>query len=142
MDESVRGIHVVAVAALVVREGRVLAMRRASHNLAGPGLWETISGRVELGEEPLAAVQREITEESGLRVEVERRPFAAYAATRRGRPMIVILFRARHLSGEVRISDEHEDHAWLSADEFAERSTLGPLVEAVRCALREPFDPM
>ena len=68
-----RGEHVVAVAALIVRDAscgavpgseaaeiaaddapRVLALRRAADNLAGAGLWETLSGRVEHGEEPLA----------------------------------------------------------------------------------------
>jgi 8-oxo-dGTP diphosphatase len=133
------GHHVVAVAALVVRGDRVLALRRAASNRAGPGLWETISGRVEHGEEPLAAVIREISEESGLTVEVEPRPFASYAAQRRGRPMIVIAFRARYLAGEVVISDEHDAFAWCSAEEFAQRSTLAPLVAVVERALMEAW---
>ncbi|MFT3923584.1 MAG: NUDIX domain-containing protein [Myxococcales bacterium] len=131
-----KGQHVVAVAALIVRAGRVLSLRRAPTNLAGPGLWETVSGRVEHGEEPLAAVAREIEEESGLVVELETRPFRAYAAQRRGQPMIVILFRAAYVSGQVRISEEHDEHAWLTAEEFAQRSSLLPLVDAVKAALR------
>ncbi|MET0285160.1 MAG: NUDIX domain-containing protein [Polyangiales bacterium] len=133
------GHHVVAVAALVIQGDRVLAMRRAATKLPGPGLWETISGRVEHGEEPLAAVIREIAEESGLHVEVEPRPFAAYASTRGADPMIVIAFRARHLTGEVTISDEHDAHAWCTASEFGERSTLAPLVAVVERALRDPW---
>lgn len=141
-----RGAHVVAVAGLIIRpffqgevaEPRVLAMRRAASNRAGPGLWETVSGRVEQGEEPLAAVQREIVEESGLTVEVEPRPFATYAAERRGHPMIVILFRARYGSGEVTLSAEHDAFAWLNAAEFRARSTLLPLVTVVEQALALP----
>lgn len=135
-----RGVHVVAVAGLVVRpfdqELRVLALRRAAGNRAGPGLWETVSGRIEHGEEPLAAVQREIVEESGLEVEVEPRPLATYAARRRGMPMIVILYRARYRAGEVQLSDEHDAFAWLSAADFRARSTLLPLVAVVEQALR------
>jgi 8-oxo-dGTP diphosphatase len=130
-----KGQHVVAVAALIVRAGKVLALRRAPDNLAGPGLWECVSGRVEHGEEPLAAVAREIDEESGLAVALDARPLRAYAAQRRGHPMIVIVYRASHVSGEVRISDEHDQSAWLDADEFAARSSLLPLVEAVRAVL-------
>jgi len=108
-----RGQHVVAVAALVIRrdlsaDPRVLALRRGPDNRAGPGLWETISGRVERGEQPEAAVRREIVEESALEVELETRPFATYAAERRGEPMIVILYRARLRAGEVQISPEHD----------------------------------
>jgi 8-oxo-dGTP diphosphatase len=138
MTDDPKGLHVVSVAALVVRGGRVLAMRRAATNLAGPGLWETLSGRVEHGEEPREAAEREIGEECGLEVQLEVRPFDAYAATRRGYPMIVILYRAQYVAGEVRISDEHDEYAWLTAEEFAARSTLSPLVAVVRRALGEP----
>ncbi len=142
-----RGQHVVAVAAVIVRvlerngqrAARVLALRRAADNLAGPGLWETLSGRIEHGEEPLAALAREIAEESALTVEIEPRPFAAYAARRRGLPMIVIVYRARHVGGEVQISPEHDDYAWLTADEFRARSSLMPLVTVVEQALASPL---
>jgi 8-oxo-dGTP diphosphatase len=137
-----RGQHVVAVAALIVREPenaaerQVLALRRAPDNLAGPGLWETVSGRVEHGEEPLAAVMREIAEECALEVELDPRPFATYAARRRGLPMIVILFRARYLAGQVCLSSEHDAFAWCTASDFRARSTLAPLVAVVERALR------
>ena len=132
---EMRGQHVVAVATLIVREGRVLALRRAPDNLAGPGLWETVSGRVEQGEQPLAAALREVSEECGLEVRIDPRPVAAYAAERRGKPMIVILYRADYLSGEVRISHEHDQFAWLTAGEFAGRSSLRLLCDAVASAL-------
>jgi 8-oxo-dGTP pyrophosphatase MutT (NUDIX family) len=140
------------VAALIVRAGvdaaaprdsdvipRVLAMRRAASNDAGAGLWETLSGRVEQGEEPSAALLREIAEESGLEVALEPRPFASYAASRRGLPMIVILHRARWLAGDVRMSHEHDAYAWLTADEFRARSTLQKLADVVARALSEPL---
>jgi 8-oxo-dGTP diphosphatase len=140
----VRGSHVVAVAALIVRAGvdglpRVLAMRRAGHRSAGPGLWETLSGRVEQGEEPLAALVREIDEECGLTVRVEPRLFTAYAALRRDLPMIVIAYRARWLSGEVRRSSEHDAHAWLTPAAFRAQSTLTTLADVVAQALSEPL---
>jgi 8-oxo-dGTP diphosphatase len=123
------------VATLIVRDGRVLALRRAPDNLAGPGLWETVSGRVEQGEQPSLAALREVREESALEVRLDPRPLGAYAAERRGKPMIVILYRAEYLSGEVRISREHDQFAWLNAAEFAERSSLRLLCEAVASAL-------
>jgi 8-oxo-dGTP pyrophosphatase MutT (NUDIX family) len=139
-----RGEHIVAVAALIVRRddtgtARVLALRRAADNRAGPGLWETLSGRVEQGEEPRDAVLREIDEECGLKVALDSRPYESYAATRRGLPMIVILYRAHHLDGEVVLSAEHDAYAWLSVDEFRARSTLTKLADVVARALAEPL---
>jgi len=128
---------IVVVAAIVVRDGRVLAMRRASTKDAGAGLWETISGRVERDEDPLDAVRREIAEESGLEVRIDPRPITAYAARRADVPMLVIVYRAEHVAGEVVRSDEHDEHAWLTADELAERSPLAKLVAAVRACLAD-----
>jgi 8-oxo-dGTP diphosphatase len=131
------GAHIVAVTALVLREGRVLAMRRSAHRDAGAGLWETPSGRVREGEEPLDAVKRELAEEAGLDVAWESRPFAAYPALRGARPMIVIAFRAHWRSGEVVRSDEHDAHAWWTPDEWRRGSTLTRLVDVVTRALAE-----
>jgi 8-oxo-dGTP pyrophosphatase MutT (NUDIX family) len=128
--------HIVAVAALIYHQGRVLAMRRSPQRDAGPGLWETLSGRVRPGEEPFEAVRREILEEAGLvdgvHLRLEPRPVAAYSTTRAGEPMVLILYRAEYLGGEVRRSDEHDAHAWLTPDEFAARSPLEKLVAVVR----------
>jgi 8-oxo-dGTP diphosphatase len=129
-------LYVVAVAAIILRDGKVLAMRRAATKDAGAGLWETLSGRVPLGEEPLGAVKREILEESQLTVNVEPQPFTAYQAKRKDLPMLVIVYRAHYVSGEVVLSDEHDDYAWLSPAEFAERSTLAKLVETVNKAVK------
>lgn len=128
-------LYVVAVAAIIIRDGKVLAMRRAAIKDAGAGLWETLSGRVPLGEEPLETVKREILEESQLTVTIEPRPFTAYQAKRKDLPMLVIVYRAHYISGEVVLSDEHDAYAWLSPTEFAERSTLVKLVAVVQEAV-------
>jgi len=129
--------HVVAVAVLIIHEGRVLSLRRALTKDAGPGLWETLSGRVEPGEEPLDAAAREAFEESGLEVRVDPRPWTTYTATRLGEPMVVIVYRATPLRDDpvVTLSEEHDDHAWVDAEAFARRSSLTKLVDAVRSAL-------
>lgn len=126
--------YVVAVAAAIFRSGRVLAMRRAAGRDAGPGLWETLSGRLRLGEDPAQAVVREIEEECGLPVRLRPRPVTAYQASRAGEPMVVIVFRADAGEGDVVRSAEHDAHAWLTPDEFEATSTLVPLVLAVRAA--------
>ncbi|MEM1417131.1 MAG: NUDIX domain-containing protein [Myxococcota bacterium] len=130
------GLQLVAVAAVVVREDRVLAMQRASTKDAGAGLWETISGRVAPGEEPLAAARREIVEESGLDVTVETRPIDVYVADRNGVPMTVIVYRAQWVAGDVTPSAEHDDFRWLTAAGFEELSTLRRLSDAVWKAFR------
>ncbi len=122
---------VVAVAAVVFKGDRVLAMRRSAHKDAGAGLWETLSGRVEPGEQPLDALAREIDEECGLAVRITERPVDAYVARRGEAPMLVVVYRADWLGGEVRRSDEHDAHAWWTPAEFRSESTLTRLADAV-----------
>jgi 8-oxo-dGTP diphosphatase len=122
---------VVAVAVVIVRGERVLAMRRSPHKDAGAGIWETLSGRLEIDEQPLDAIAREIEEECGLTVEIDRRPIDAYTARRDKTPMFVIFFRANYVAGEVRRSDEHDAHEWLTPDEFRARTPFVLLADAV-----------
>jgi mutator protein MutT len=55
------------VAAVIERAGRVLVCERPGHKRHG-GLWEFPGGKVEPGESDLAAVERELHEELGVRV--------------------------------------------------------------------------
>jgi ADP-ribose pyrophosphatase YjhB (NUDIX family) len=57
----------VGVGAVVVKEGRVLLVRRGTEPMKGH--WSLPGGLVELGEPLLAGVVREVREETGLTVE-------------------------------------------------------------------------
>lgn len=114
----------------------MLAMRRSQQKDQGAGLWETLSGRVEPGEDPLAAMKREIAEESGLRVHVDERPVTTYAAKRGDAPMVVVVFRAQRIAGQVVMSAEHDAFEWWTPDEFRARSTLTLLADAIDAAAR------
>jgi len=124
----------IAVTVLVFRGDRMLSMCRAATQDAGPGLWEGVSGRVQAGEDPIAAARREVIEETRLRVEVQARPVTAYAALRRGEPMIVIVFRAQHREGEVVLSEEHDAYRWCDLAELTQLGVPEQLVDAARDA--------
>jgi 8-oxo-dGTP diphosphatase len=64
--------HRVACVGAIIRDerGRVLLVRRA--NEPGRGLWSLPGGRIEAGETEEAAVVREVLEETGLVVQVDR----------------------------------------------------------------------
>ncbi|NFV80572.1 NUDIX hydrolase [Magnetospirillum aberrantis] len=59
-----------AALAMVVRDGRVLLARRGKGNTPDP--WGFPGGAVEVGETVLAAAQRELAEETGIRARPER----------------------------------------------------------------------
>ena len=137
MSDSDRFVAAVAVA--VFRGGRVLAMRRSPRKDAGAGAWETLSGRILPGEQPLQAALRESREECGLEVTIDPRPVASYQAKRNRDDMIVVVYRGVAGAGDVVPSDEHDAFAWMTPDEFASACRFPQLVEAVRLAAVNAF---
>ena len=126
--------QLVAVVVIVHREHRVLAMRRSPTKDAAPGAWETVSGRLVPGEEPLDAARRELEEETQLSVRLTERPIDAYAATRADRPMVVLAYSAQYVAGELHLSDEHDRHEWCTLKRFRSLCAFPRLVLAVeRC---------
>ena len=67
MQREFPAAPLVGVGAVVVKEGRVLLVRRGTEPMKGH--WSLPGGLVELGEPLLAGVVREVREETGLTVE-------------------------------------------------------------------------
>lgn len=109
--------------AAIVHEGRVLAARRTSPpELAGG--WELPGGKVETGEDPQAAVVREVEEELGCLIEVTG-DLAGEAPIRPGYTLRAVL--ARVVDGEpVPRESEHDAVRWLGPEELEDVDWLEP----------------
>jgi ADP-ribose pyrophosphatase YjhB (NUDIX family) len=108
--EEDRPRHVVAVSGFVTdRAGRVLLVRPALRD------WEMPGGCVELGENLVEALQREIQEETGCLVRVD----GLIGVHSRTTPSAFVLlhFRCRHEAGEPRPSAETPEVGWFSVEE-------------------------
>ncbi|MGK4580945.1 NUDIX hydrolase [Kitasatospora sp. HPMI-4] len=107
-------LHSVSVAGAVVREdGRVLAIRRADN-----GTWEPPGGVLELTETVEDGVRREIFEETGLKVSVERLT-GVYKNVARG--IVALVFRCHPEGGSEQLSDESTAVDWLTPAEVSDR---------------------
>jgi 8-oxo-dGTP diphosphatase len=96
--------------ALIDRDGEVLVVFFPNGWLDLPG------GRIDEGESDLvAALQREVREETSLEVEVGP-PFATWLG--RGGTVFLVAYRCRYVSGEVVLSDEHAEYRWVSAANY------------------------
>lgn len=95
------------VAALLVRDGRVLAARRAR-----PAGWEFPGGKVDPGESPEAAIARECREELGVMVQVEARLAIGADAQ-----IVLQLWRVELVDGEP-VDRDHEELRWVGAGEL------------------------
>lgn len=94
-------------------------------------LWNLPSGGMEPGESPWEAVVREVEEEVGLTVEVER-PTGVYAKPEQEE--IVFSLICRVIEGELTTSDGADDVRYLAADQLP-RNTSPRQVERIQDAL-------
>lgn len=101
------------VGAAVVRDGRLLAARRSAPASAA-GRWEFPGGKVEPGETPEQALVREIHEELGCRIEVDRWLDGEVAVDPTHLLTVAV---ARLVEGEPEPT-EHEEVRWLALDEL------------------------
>ena len=126
-----------AVSAAIVRDGKLLVVRRARP--PANGLFSLPGGVVELGEELRAAVAREVAEETGMTVEpVELAGFheaiARDGSDRIERHFVILCFAARWKGGELKLNEELSEACWIDPAELAGLATTPGLAEIVAAA--------
>lgn len=111
-----------AVSAVVADpEGRLLLQRRADNQL-----WSVPGGAVELGESVLEALRREVLEETGLEVEVDRL-IGVYSSPGylvayddgEVRQQFSLAFACHVTGGSIQRSSESTDVQWFGPDDLA-----------------------
>jgi 8-oxo-dGTP diphosphatase len=128
-----------AVSAVVLRAGRILAVRRAQP--PADGLFTLPGGGVESGETLKQAVTREVREETGMTVEpIELAGYREFIVRDRAglveRHYVILAFAARWIAGEPVLNDELGEARWIDAAELESLPTTEGLLEIVRSALR------
>lgn len=103
-----------AEAILLDEDGRVLLGRRALEPRAG--CWDFPGGFVHEGEEPLAAMRREIQEETGLEAE-PLRFLGTWNEPYDGRIVLCLTWVARG-HGQARAADDLTEVRWFARDEI------------------------
>jgi 8-oxo-dGTP diphosphatase len=126
-----------AVSAAIIRNGRVLIVRRA--NAPAHGLYTLPGGVVESGETLIEAVKREVMEETGLTIEPvvlagHREVIVPGKGGRAERHFVILAFAAHWRAGEPTLNDELADARWLRPAELAGLKTTEGLSEIVEAA--------
>jgi ADP-ribose pyrophosphatase len=108
---------VVGIGAVVIRDGRVLLIRRGV--APGRGLWAVPGGSLELGENLQQGAEREILEETGVTIRA-REPVYAFDFFERdpdGRirfHFVIVDLAADYIRGDVKGADDALEARWLA----------------------------
>ncbi len=122
---------IAVVAALIVRDGRLMiAQRPAGKHMAGK--WEFPGGKIEKGETPEHALERELLEELGVKTRTGR-IYHAIHHTYPEKDVLLLFYRSRLIEGEPKPIEE-ADIRWIKEDElhgFDWAEADHPLIELI-----------
>ena len=127
-----------AVSAAIIRDGKVLVVRRARKPALN--LYTLPGGAVEVGETLHEAVVREVREETQLEIEPvalagHREVIMRDAQGRIERHFVILSFAARWRAGEPVLNEELDDARWLKPSEIAGLKTTEGLSDIVAAAV-------
>ena len=87
----------VVVKGVLIRDNRILIIKRSHTDSFGAGTWEVVGGNLNFGESLEEALKREFLEEVGLRITVKSLLFSTTFFTSNDR-QIVLLFLVSYLT--------------------------------------------
>ncbi len=125
-------LHFVVATCIVEKDGKFLIVKRAPHEKAFPNRWTVPGGKLVLTEYehlPKTAgfpqwygvvewvLRKEVKEEVDLEIEKPKYLCDLAFARPDGFPVVTLSYFAKYKSGEVRISKDFTDFAWVFENE-------------------------
>lgn len=114
----------VVLKGIILREGKILTVRRSFQDKIGAGSWEVVGGKLEFGESVLETLKREVKEETNLEITIDRPLYAKNIVINEELQMVVVVYLCKYEKGEVMLSKEHIAYRWV--DEEGLRNILSP----------------
>lgn len=130
---------VVAVGAIIVDGSRVVLVKRGREPLKGR--WSLPGGKLELGETLEDATRREVLEETGLIVEIERFVTTIERIHRDADGVVqyhfvLVDYRCRAVGGALLAGDDADNVAWVEIDRLESYDITSATADVVRDACR------
>jgi 8-oxo-dGTP diphosphatase len=107
-------------AKVVIRDDRdrCLLLKRSLSSKGNPGKWDLPGGKVDAGENLEQGLLREIAEETGLTVSIQRVLGAAESESPTKR-VAYLIFEGHAGTDKVRLSSEHDGFTWVDRQALA-----------------------
>ena len=111
------------VKSLTVFNKRVLLIKRSNYRSRGKGEWDIPGGGIQFGEDLLDCLRREIMEETGLTVRVDKLLYATTPIVSPNKLVVGLTYLSHADSDTVTFSHEHTDYLWATKQQLRELLT-------------------
>lgn len=108
----------VVVKGIIIHNNKFLIVKRDDNDEIGAGTWEFVGGKIEFGEGLEDALKREVKEEVGIDIMVEKLLYATTFNTDPTRQVVILAYKCGTKDNEVVLSNEHSNYKWASKDEL------------------------
>jgi 8-oxo-dGTP pyrophosphatase MutT (NUDIX family) len=150
VEEFREKVHYIAVTGIIRKNGRYLICKRSPNERMFPGKWCVPGGKIELHDFVTTpkdtsdhwldifekVLQREILEETGLRIKKIGYVSSLAFLRPNGFSTIIVSLYAEHDTGEVHLSEELVDHAWVTLQDAKEHDLIENIYEQIECVDR------
>jgi len=139
--------HYVVVTGIIVKDGKYLITKRAPSEKAWPNRWTVPGGKLEAkdyenreADTPAGQwynvcenlLRREVMEETGLKIKNIKYLTSLVFKRPDNIPVVVLSLFADHDEGEVKLSKEMTEHAWVTAEEAKKYDLIDGIYEEIK----------
>ena len=110
----------VVTKALIIYNKRALIIQRSNYCGVGENEWEFAGGGLKFGEDLLDGLSREILEEVGLTVRIDKLLYAISRLVNPQLQIVLLTYLCYADTDKVILSDEHKNFLWATRDQLEE----------------------
>lgn len=140
-------LHFVVATCIIEKDGKFLIVKRAAHEKAFPNRWTVPGGKLVLHEYehlPKTAgfpqwygvvewvLRKEVKEEVDLEIEKPKYLCDLVFVRLDGYPVVTLSYFAKYKSGEVKISKDFTDYAWVSTSEVSKYDLIEGIGDEIK----------
>ena len=137
--------HYIVVTGIIVKDGKYLIAKRSSEEKVMPNLWTVPGGKLEMKDYIYRhkdtalhwynvlenVLKREVMEETDLEIKNIGYVTSMVFLRPEGIPTLVISLFADHKQGEVKLSDELTEHAWVTLEQAKDYNLIEGIYEEI-----------
>lgn len=130
----------IAVGGFLVKDDKVLIVRRSQNEKFLPGYYELPGGKVDFGENPATSLAREFLEETNLKVEAVK-PYRifSYVSENNQRHTVEIVYLVKIVDNgnDLKLSDAHDDYRWVPNSDLKKYKISDEIVKNIKEGFHE-----